>query len=74
MLYAIGLFTAVLTAFYMSRLVFMTFYGDARWGDVARGGGRGRRRRTPSAPDDGGDAAVEAAADADAGRLATTAG
>ena len=32
-LYAIGLFTAVLTAFYMGRLVIMTFYGDARWHD-----------------------------------------
>jgi NADH-quinone oxidoreductase subunit L len=31
-LYAIGLFTAGLTAFYMSRLVYMTFFGDARWG------------------------------------------
>ncbi len=31
-LYAIGLFTAGLTAFYIFRLVFMTFYGDARWG------------------------------------------
>ena len=30
-LYAIGLFTALLTAFYMSREVFLVFYGDARW-------------------------------------------
>ncbi len=29
-LWAVGLLTAVLTAFYMSRLVFMTFYGEAR--------------------------------------------
>ena len=30
-LWAIGLLTAGLTAFYMSRLLFMTFYGEARW-------------------------------------------
>ena len=27
----IGLFTALLTAFYMSRLVFRTFYGQEKW-------------------------------------------
>ena len=32
-LWAVGLVTAVLTAFYMSRLVFMTFYGEARYSD-----------------------------------------
>ena len=32
-LWVVGLATAVLTAFYMSRLVFMTFYGEARYGD-----------------------------------------
>ena len=32
-LWLVGLVTAVLTAFYMSRLVFMTFYGEARFGD-----------------------------------------
>jgi NADH-quinone oxidoreductase subunit L len=31
-LYVIGLLTAGLTAFYIFRLVFMTFFGDARWG------------------------------------------
>jgi NADH-quinone oxidoreductase subunit L len=30
-LWALGLVTAVLTAFYMSRQVFMVFYGDERW-------------------------------------------
>jgi NADH-quinone oxidoreductase subunit L len=30
-LWAIGLVTALLTAYYMSRQVFMVFYGDARW-------------------------------------------
>ena len=33
LLWAVGLVTALLTAFYMSRQVFMVFYGDARWGD-----------------------------------------
>jgi NADH-quinone oxidoreductase subunit L len=33
-LWAIGLVTAVLTAFYMSRLVFMVFFGEPRWGDA----------------------------------------
>ena len=32
-LWLVGLVTAVLTAFYMSRLVFMTFCGEARFGD-----------------------------------------
>jgi NADH-quinone oxidoreductase subunit L len=36
-LYVIGLITALLTAFYMSRLVFRVFYGDARWGESAEG-------------------------------------
>jgi NADH-quinone oxidoreductase subunit L len=30
-LWAVGLVTAVLTAFYMSRQVFMVFFGEARW-------------------------------------------
>ena len=34
-LWAVGIVTAALTAFYMSRLVFMTFYGEARHGDDA---------------------------------------
>jgi NADH-quinone oxidoreductase subunit L len=34
-LWAVGLVTALLTAFYMSRQVFMVFYGDARWKDGA---------------------------------------
>jgi NADH-quinone oxidoreductase subunit L len=32
-LYAVGLFTALLTAYYMSRQVFMVFYGDAKWAE-----------------------------------------
>jgi NADH-quinone oxidoreductase subunit L len=34
-LWAIGLVTALLTAFYMSRQVFMVFYGEARWEEEA---------------------------------------
>ncbi|MCU1351848.1 MAG: nuoL [Acidimicrobiales bacterium] len=33
-LWAIGLVTAILTAFYMGRQVFMVFYGHARWDDA----------------------------------------
>jgi NADH-quinone oxidoreductase subunit L len=32
-LWAIGLLTAALTAFYMSRLMFLTFWGEPRWDD-----------------------------------------
>jgi NADH-quinone oxidoreductase subunit L len=35
-LYAIGLLTALLTAYYMSRQVFLVFYGDARWAETSR--------------------------------------
>ena len=34
-LYVIGLVTAVLTAYYMTRQVIMVFFGDARWNDHA---------------------------------------
>ena len=37
-LWAVGLVTALLTAFYMSRQVFMVFFGQARWGDAVDGG------------------------------------
>jgi NADH-quinone oxidoreductase subunit L len=33
--YVLGLVTAVLTAFYMTRQVIMVFFGDARWGSHA---------------------------------------
>jgi NADH-quinone oxidoreductase subunit L len=38
-LWAIGLFTAGLTAFYMARQVFMVFYGEERWREAATPGG-----------------------------------
>jgi len=33
-LYVVGLFTALLTAFYMSREVYLVFYGKARWNET----------------------------------------
>jgi len=33
-LYIVGLFTALLTAYYMTRQVIMVFYGEARWHDA----------------------------------------
>ena len=33
-LWALGLVTALLTAYYMSRQVFMVFFGEARWSDA----------------------------------------
>jgi NADH-quinone oxidoreductase subunit L len=36
-LWVLGLFTALLTAFYMSRQVFLVFFGQARWNDPLPG-------------------------------------
>ena len=36
-LWALGLFTALLTAYYMSRQVFLVFFGEARWNDARPG-------------------------------------
>ena len=57
-LYAVGLFTALLTAYYMSRPVFRTFYGDEKWRVVpvpeearpspTRRRGADERRESPS--------------------------
>ena len=38
-LWAVGLVTALLTAFYMSRQVFLVFFGDARWDNEHSVGG-----------------------------------
>ena len=43
-LYAIGLFAALLTAYYMTRQVIMVFFGEAHWKDRADGARRPRRR------------------------------
>jgi NADH-quinone oxidoreductase subunit L len=53
-LWALGILTALLTAFYMSRLMFLTFFGEPRWGAAAEG-------------DAAGHAAVEAGDGADSG-------
>ena len=37
MLWVVGLVTALLTAFYMSRLMFLTFFGEPRWHDALPG-------------------------------------
>ena len=39
LLWALLLFAAMLTAFYMSRAVFMTFFGEKRWGTGSEAGG-----------------------------------
>ena len=36
-LWAVGVVTALLTAYYMSRQVFLVFYGEARWSEPAHG-------------------------------------
>ncbi len=38
LLWAVGVLTALLTAFYMSRLMFLTFFGAPRWGAGAEEG------------------------------------
>ena len=40
-LYVVGLVTALLTAYYMTRQVIMVFYGDERWNAVLDGPGAG---------------------------------
>jgi len=35
LLYAVGMITALLTAYYMTRQVIMVFFGEARWNDAA---------------------------------------
>ena len=34
-IWALGLVTALLTAFYMSRMIYLTFFGEQRWADGA---------------------------------------
>ena len=43
-LWVVGLVTALLTAFYMTRQVIMVFFGEARWHDAHEEHGRARRR------------------------------
>ncbi|MFN3256737.1 MAG: NADH-quinone oxidoreductase subunit L [Ilumatobacter sp.] len=48
-LYAIGIVTAILTAFYMTRQVVMTFFGDAKWGSHANEAEAGELESEPDA-------------------------
>jgi NADH-quinone oxidoreductase subunit L len=56
-LWAIGLVTALLTAYYMSRQVFMVFYGDERWRESVHAGSEAEQS---AAAVDEGDAAHQA--------------
>jgi NADH-quinone oxidoreductase subunit L len=66
-LWAIGLVTALLTGYYMSRQVFMVFFGEPRWAEataeaqpaaVAAGAAAAREQEiTPGEADDAGEAA-----------------
>ena len=74
-LWAIGLVTALLTGYYMSRQVFMVFFGDARWAGTAApsGAGHGGEPADEITPGQAGDAG-EAAVAADPGTAAATHG
>ena len=53
LLWFVGELGAVLTAYYMSRQVFMVFFGKARWDEArpaAADAGAGTRAASPSAP------------------------
>ena len=49
-LYLVGLVTALLTAYYMTRQVIMVFFGEARWTDKADRARRPRRRQAAREP------------------------
>ncbi|MBI2710431.1 MAG: NADH-quinone oxidoreductase subunit L [Actinobacteria bacterium] len=74
-LWVIGVLTALMTAFYVGRMVFLTFFGQARWGD-APAHAAGEAERSAVEVDDGartehsGQASVATAAPADHGRPA----
>jgi len=63
-LYAIGLFAALLTAYYMSRAVFRTFYGDEKWRVVpVPDDGQTLADALAAAPDEERDAALDSVPD-----------
>jgi NADH-quinone oxidoreductase subunit L len=64
-LYLVGLFTALLTAWYMSREVFMVFFGEAKWED---------NRPAPVPPLVASDAPADPASDAPADAAADAGG
>jgi NADH-quinone oxidoreductase subunit L len=51
-LWAVGLVTALITAFYMSRQVFMVFFGEPRWKAVTSEGGEAEQSSVAVAEDD----------------------
>jgi NADH-quinone oxidoreductase subunit L len=67
-LYAVGLFTALLTAYYMSRQVFMVFYGEGKWAESNEAEELARTRAAADAGD--GAATGEPAPDAPEGDAA----
>ena len=58
-LWAVGLVTAVLTAFYMSRQVFLTFFGEPRWATDRAGTPDGEAEQSAEAVDGRGDRPTE---------------
>jgi NADH-quinone oxidoreductase subunit L len=64
-LWAVGLVTALLTAYYMSRQVFMVFFGEPRWNDALPGEGDGLHAEDTASPTSGAEA--ESLADEHAG-------
>ena len=60
LLWAVGILTALLTAYYMSRQVFLVFYGEERWRHPADAGVADKAELTD--PEPVGDAAAHAAA------------
>jgi len=66
-LYAVGLFTALLTAYYMSRQVFMVFYGDAKWAESNEAEEVARARAAAEAEAEAGGSADPSDAEANEG-------
>src|SRR3954468_8728023 len=61
-LWAVGFVTALLTAFYMSRQVFLVFFGDQRWNDTPESAGGEAEQSAEAVDDDEETASVHAAA------------
>src|SRR4051812_24490352 len=61
-LWAVGFVTALLTAFYMSRQVFLVFFGDQRWNDTPESAGGEAEQSAEAVDDDDETASVHAAA------------
>ena len=72
-LWAVGLVTALLTAYYMSRQVFLTFFGEPRWTDGGTHSGGEAEQSAAEVADDGTAGDAEAAA-SDPATVATSSG